>query len=95
MAKTPADIRSLARAHTATAINTLAGIMEQKEAPAAARVSAAIALMDRGWGKPSQTVDMTVRKAVARDLADDELANIALGRSEGVADEALDPAQLN
>lgn len=95
MAKTPTDIRSLARAHTATAINTLAGIMEQKDAPPAARVSAAVALMDRGWGKPSQTVDMTVRKAVAKDLADDELADIALGGCEGAADEAVDPSQLN
>lgn len=95
MAKTPTDIRSLARSHTATAINTLAGIMEQKDAPPAARVSAAVALMDRGWGKPSQIVDMTVRRAVAKDLADDELADIALGRSEGAADETLDPSQLN
>jgi hypothetical protein len=90
MAKTPTDIRSLARSHTATAIRVLAGIMEQPDAPAAARVSAATALLDRGWGKPSQTVDMTVRRAIARDLADDELAHIALGGSEGAANEAID-----
>lgn len=54
MAKAKADIRSLARAHTAAAISTLAGIMRQPKAPAAARVSAASALLDRGWGKPTQ-----------------------------------------
>lgn len=51
MAKALADIRTLARAHTAGAIKTLAGIMHQKDAPAAARVAAAQALLDRGWGK--------------------------------------------
>ena len=54
MAKAQADIRSLARAHTATAIKTLVGIMNQSEAPAASRVAAASAILDRGWGKPKQ-----------------------------------------
>jgi hypothetical protein len=54
MAKTPAEIRSLARGHTESAINCLAGIMNKDSAPEAARISAAIALLDRGWGKPTQ-----------------------------------------
>jgi hypothetical protein len=54
MAKTPTDIRSLARSHTETAINVLVGIMSQSEAPQAARVSAANSILDRGWGKPAQ-----------------------------------------
>lgn len=70
MAKTPTDIRSLARAHTETAIKTLAGIMEQPEAPAAARVAAANSLLDRGWGKPSQPIsgdeDNPLRVAISR-----------------------------
>lgn len=57
MAKTPTDIRSLARGHTEAAINTLAGIMNQVEAPPAARVAAANSLLDRGWGKPAQPID--------------------------------------
>jgi hypothetical protein len=55
MAKTPTDIASLARSHTRTAIRTLAQIMKQPEAPYAARVAAAEALLDRGWGKPRQS----------------------------------------
>ena len=55
MAKATADIRSLARAQTDLAIRTLTGICGSKAAPAAARVSAASALLDRGWGKPQQT----------------------------------------
>lgn len=54
MAKTPTDIRSLARSHTESAINVLAGVMNEPGAPHAARVSAATALLDRGWGKPVQ-----------------------------------------
>ena len=56
MAKATADIRSLARAQTELAIRTLTGICGFAAAPAAARVSAASALLDRGWGKPVQTL---------------------------------------
>jgi hypothetical protein len=56
MAKTPAEIRSLARGHTEAAINCLAGIMNKETAPEAARISAATALLDRGWGKPTQPI---------------------------------------
>jgi cytochrome c553 len=95
MAKTPTDIRSLARSHTESAIKTLAGIMNQDDAPPAARVSAATALLDRGWGKPTQTMDMTVRRAIAKELSDDDLADIAAGSSERAADAPVDPSQLN
>ena len=54
MAKTPADIRSLARRHTETSLRTLVQISASKKAPAAARVAASTALLDRGWGKATQ-----------------------------------------
>lgn len=53
------DIQSLAREKTKAALNTLAEIMENTEAPHAARVSAACALLDRGYGKPTQTTELT------------------------------------
>lgn len=56
MAKALTEIRSLARSHTESAIRVLAGIMNEEQAPHAARVSAATALLDRGWGKPAQVV---------------------------------------
>lgn len=56
MSKAPIEIKSLARAHTEKAIRTLAGIMNQKGAPAAARVQAANSLLDRGWGKAVQVM---------------------------------------
>jgi hypothetical protein len=57
MAKSLTEIRSLARSHTRTAVNVLVGIMRSKDATAAARVSAANAILDRGWGKAAQSVE--------------------------------------
>jgi hypothetical protein len=56
MPKTLTDIRSLARSHTKSAILALAGVMRAKDATHAARVSAATALLDRGWGRPPQAI---------------------------------------
>ena len=55
MAKAPIDIRSLARQHTSLAINTLAEVAGDIDYEPAPRVSAAVALLDRGWGKPTTT----------------------------------------
>ena len=57
MPKTLTEIRSLARSHTRIALNVLVGVMRSKDATAAARVSAANAILDRGWGKATQTVE--------------------------------------
>ena len=54
--RTLTEIKSLARTHTNLAIKTLMQIMRDKEAPAHARVMAANAILDRGWGKPLQPI---------------------------------------
>ena len=67
--------QQLARKHAPEAIKTLADIA--KTGTPSARVSAAIALLDRAYGKPprSNTNDASsFRKAV--DMSDDELAAI-------------------
>jgi hypothetical protein len=51
------SIRSMARSHTRTAINALVGVMRSKDATHAARVSAANAILDRGWGKAAQALE--------------------------------------
>ena len=53
MAKAPADLRSLARAHTELGIQTLAGIARNSTSDTA-RVQAVGMLLDRGWGKAPQ-----------------------------------------
>src|SRR5262245_13957302 len=50
MARAPTDIRSMARAHTKTALNTLTTIAARGTSESA-RVAAAQALLDRGYGK--------------------------------------------
>jgi len=52
--KAAASVRTLARRHSKAAVKTLAAIMNDEEGPATARVSAAQALLDRGWGKAAQ-----------------------------------------
>jgi len=45
------DIKKLALAHAEAAIQVLADVMNNADAPAGARISAAKALLDRGFGK--------------------------------------------
>ena len=61
------DLVAVARTHTEAAIKTLSEIAQHGENEGA-RVRAAEALLDRGWGKAPQVVEHT-----ARDLSDDEL----------------------
>ena len=56
MAKSLTEIRSLARSHTRTALNVLVRVMRSKDATAAGRVSAANAILDRGWGRAPQAI---------------------------------------
>lgn len=51
------SIRSLARSHTRTAITVLVRVMKSEDATPAARVSAANAILDRGWGKATQPLE--------------------------------------
>jgi hypothetical protein len=54
--KAAAEIKALAKKHGKAAIKVLAAIMNQADGPATARVSAAQALLDRGWGKAAQPI---------------------------------------
>jgi hypothetical protein len=53
------DVIDLARAHTPAAIASLARIAGDEKQPSAAIVAASIALLDRGWGKPTQPNEHT------------------------------------
>ena len=57
MPKTITEIRSLARSHTRTALNVLVGVMRNTKATAPARIAAANAILDRGWGKATQAIE--------------------------------------
>ena len=96
MAKTLTDIRSMARNHTAKALSTLASIMNERKANPAARVAAAQALLDRGWGKSAQIVEATIKNLDASRVTDAELAAlIAADSGEGITEAPPDTSKLN
>ncbi len=57
-AKITLDVKKLAREHTEAAIITLVEIMLDKELSANARVTAANSVLDRGYGRPVQQVEV-------------------------------------
>ncbi len=59
--KATADVKAAAQRYTAEALNTLAAIMRAGENEAA-RIAASKELLDRGYGKPHQTHETTIRK---------------------------------
>ena len=73
--KLPDDVRSLARAYTHMGVKVLAGIAENGTSEPA-RVAAAVALLDRGWGKPKQdnshAVSGEIRVVLRKMLSDDD-----------------------
>ena len=71
------DVQELAREQSPQAINTLAKIMNDEKTPPAARVAAANALLDLGYGKPTQPISKTLAKVDPSSMSDEELAAIA------------------
>ena len=52
--------------------------MHDEKAPPAARVAAANALLNRGYGKPTQPISQTLAKVDPSSISDEELAAIAI-----------------
>jgi hypothetical protein len=59
------EVVTLAQANTKDAMQTLVEICRNRSAPEAARVMASVAILDRGWGRPTQRQEI----AVSADLA--------------------------
>lgn len=76
-------VRDLAREHTPNAINALAEIMNDEEVPPAQRIAAAQVMLDRGWGKPMQTVEGNVDKTL-EVVIKDATASAAGGHTEAI-----------
>jgi hypothetical protein len=65
-----ADVKAAARELTLDAMDTLEKAMTDQKAPWAAKITAAIAVLARGWGKPQQTVSANV--SILDQMTDDE-----------------------
>jgi hypothetical protein len=59
------ELQKLARTHTPTALATLVEIMSNTASPPNARVFAAVALLDRGYGRPSTAVFVEMTSQVS------------------------------
>jgi len=76
-------LTELARDLTEEAVQTLAEVMRDKNAPAAARVGASTQILNRGWGQAPQTITLTEVPTVPdlSSLSDEQLEAIATLRS--------------
>ena len=78
------SLKDLAREHTEDAVLTLLDVMKDASAPKKDRIAAAEAVLDRGWGKPTQEFD-----------AGENLANMMIATiTRQVVDVKDEPKQL-
>src|SRR5690349_10593226 len=69
-------LRELARERTEAALDTLTEIMNSETVPPAVRLSAACAILDRGYGRPGQQSDETARNEKEVTLVDLVMASL-------------------
>ena len=87
--KENSQVKALARVWTEQAIATLAEIMVNTEAKGSERVSAAVALLDRAYGKPAQAIvgdssfDRILIEQVQRVIVDPRAETRALSLQPG------------
>lgn len=74
-----ATLEELARSHAPTALDALVNVYQNSESDSA-RVSAASAVLDRGYGKPGQSVEHKgdADNPIAVSITESELARRAL-----------------
>ena len=84
------DLRELAREHTPAAVAKLAHIMEKGKSEQAC-IAAASALLDRGWGRPTQPIagdeDMApigISSAAVATLTEEERAGLVTSIAESL-----------
>jgi hypothetical protein len=77
--KAVAHIQEHARQYSREALETLVEIMSNSKAAPAARISAANAILDRGFGKPGPIISGSTERVDVRTLSNAELMAIAAG----------------
>lgn len=74
--KTDVHIRDLARAHTQEALETLVAVMRAADSPPTAKVAASSVIIDRGWGRAPQTVDVNFLNQLSDGDLDKRIAQL-------------------
>ena len=88
-------VSELARAHTEAALGTLVAVMNDGTASPSARVSAASAILDRGWGKATQPFEATAANKPTDQLTDEELDQLILADRAALVAQGVLPARYN
>ena len=92
-------VTTLARRYTEAAVGLLGKMIEDEKVPPAARVAAAQALLDRGWGKAPLQINLDVKAkfddflreigiAVATDVTEEAIGVYPAGRGDTMPDQA-------
>ncbi len=71
-----ADVKALARECAPEAVSTLKTIMLDTKMPPAARIASANILLERGYGRPSQAVNLMVKSWDLDRLTDEQLFDL-------------------
>jgi len=71
------SVRKAAQLHTAEALATLVGVMNDANVPASSRIQAANSLLDRAWGRVTPTEEFYPD---LKKLSDEELQKIIAGK---------------
>ena len=87
--KVLSEVQELARSYTAENIEGLMEIARNAKSPAQARVAARVAVLDRAWGKPGQSIDMNVNP---KDELDQMLETLD-GKTRGIPGATAKPIQ--
>lgn len=77
--KLDVHVRELARSHTQEALETLVSVMRDSKSPPSARVAASSTIIDRGWGRAPQTVDVNFLNQLSDGDLDKRIAQIIAG----------------
>jgi len=71
--KVVSEVQAFAREYSEEAISALSDIIRDKKAPPAARCVAANSILDRGYGRPSQTINQGLVDKPVDQMTDEEL----------------------
>jgi hypothetical protein len=69
-------VKALARECAPEAVSTLKTIMLDSKMPPRARIASANILLERGYGRPSRSVDLTVKSWDLDWLTDEQLGDL-------------------
>lgn len=73
-------LAEVAREHTVEAVKALVDVVQSEQSSDSAKVAAATAILDRGWGRPTQALEHTGKDGgpieISREEAQQEIIEI-------------------